>query len=272
MMAFNQTEATTRWNSNAEAWHRVFGENDVNRRDLLDPLILELLGELKNQRVLDAGCGDGYLSRKLARQGASVTGVEVAEAMLKFAVADEARNSLGIVYYHGSICAMPFLPSESFDTAITNNVMQDVEDHRAAVSELARVLKPRGMYLHVINHPCFAMPGTGWVRDEKGTRLYRKVDYYFKRGPFLAEWRTAAGMEPTVTWHRTVGDVINVLIGAGLSIAQVIEPEPPESWRDNPRINDAFRIPDFLVLVCRKGTTGATGDVGDHEGSGASHL
>jgi SAM-dependent methyltransferase len=262
MMTFNQTEATTRWNSNSETWHRVFGENDVNRRDLLDPLILQLLGEVKGQRVLDAGCGDGYLSRKLARLGASLTGVELAEAMLKFAVVEEARNPLGIAYYHGSICTMSFLPSESFDIALTNNVMQDVEDYRGAVSELARALKPGGMYLQIINHPCFAMPGTGWVRDEKGQRLYRKVDYYFKRGPFLAEWARTVGMEPTLTWHRTLGDVINPLIDAGLSIARVIEPEPPESWRDNPRINDAFRIPDFLVLVCQKGTAGSYGRSG----------
>ena len=51
----------------------------------------------------------------------------------------------------------------------------------------------------------------------------------------------------------TIGDIMNSLISVGLQVAKVLEPEPPESWRDNERQNDAFRIPEFLVLVCKKG-------------------
>jgi len=76
-MTFNQEDGTRRWDDNAECWHRSFGERDPNRRDLLDPIILEVLGNIKGKQILDAGCGDGYLSRKLARRGASVTGVEI---------------------------------------------------------------------------------------------------------------------------------------------------------------------------------------------------
>jgi len=42
------------------------GENDLNRCDLLDPVILQILEDVKGKTILDAGCGDGYLSRKLA--------------------------------------------------------------------------------------------------------------------------------------------------------------------------------------------------------------
>ena len=90
------------------------------------------------------------------------------------------------------------------------------------------------------------------MRDERGERLYRRVDRYFDRGPFLARWSAETGMQPTVTWHRTLGDIVNSLIAAGFALARLIEPEPPESWRDNPRTNDAFRIPDFIVLLCKK--------------------
>jgi len=54
----------------------IVGENDLNRCDLLDPVILQILEDVKGKTILDAGCGDGYLSRKLARLGASVTGVD----------------------------------------------------------------------------------------------------------------------------------------------------------------------------------------------------
>jgi hypothetical protein len=58
-------------------------------------------------------------------------------------------------------------------------------------------------------------------------------------------------MEPTVCWHRTLGDIINELISCEFSIKRVIEPEPPESWRtEHYDRMDGGRIPDFLVLVC----------------------
>ena len=76
-MNLDQNQGTRIWDRNAEEWHRSYGERDPNRGDLLDPLILDLLGEVKGKRILDAGCGDGYLSRKLARLGAKVTGVEI---------------------------------------------------------------------------------------------------------------------------------------------------------------------------------------------------
>lgn len=98
-------------------------------------------------------------------------------------------------------------------------------------------------------------PVWGWVRDEEGRRLHRKVDHYFQRGPFLCPWGAKSGMEPTFYWHRTLGDIMNGLISCGFQITRVIEPEPPERWRSMcPDRMDGARIPDFLVLVCRKKT------------------
>jgi hypothetical protein len=46
---------------------------------------------------------------------------------------------------------------------------------------------------------------------------------------------------------------MNELISCGFQIARVIEPEPPEYWRSMcPDRMDGARIPDFLVLVCRR--------------------
>jgi ubiquinone/menaquinone biosynthesis C-methylase UbiE len=252
-MTLVQDDGTRRWDNNAEQWHRLFGENDLNRRDLLDPMILQVLGDVKGKKILDAGCGDGYLCRKLARLGASITGVELSKKMLNFAVVEQKRDPLSISYHNANCSSLPFLAASTFDAVVTNNVIQDLADYQGAFSEFSRLLKPGGTYLHIANHPCFMTPVWGWVRDEKGQRLYRKVDYYFNRGPFLCPWGTRSGMEPTVYWHRTLGDIINELISCGFLIKQVIEPEPPEAWRTEHRDRmDGARIPDFLVLVCDK--------------------
>lgn len=72
-MTYTQDDARERWDRNAARWHQMFGANDLSRHDLLDPIILQILGDVSGKRVLDAGCGDGYLSRKLAKLGALVT-------------------------------------------------------------------------------------------------------------------------------------------------------------------------------------------------------
>ena len=252
-MNLDQNQGTRIWDRNAEEWHRSYGERDPNRSDLLDPLILDLLGEVKGKRILDAGCGDGYLSRKLARLGARVTGVEISERMLAYAREEQENESLEISYHLASCSSLQFLPDSAFDMVLTNNVIQDLADYQEAFREFCRLLRPGGTYLHIANHPCFMTPVWGWVRDEEGRRLHRKVDHYFQRGPFLCPWGAKSGMEPTVYWHRTLGDIMNQLISCGFQIARVIEPEPPECWRSMcPDRMDGARIPDFLVLVCRR--------------------
>ncbi|MBN1235476.1 MAG: class I SAM-dependent methyltransferase [Methanotrichaceae archaeon] len=252
-MTLSQNDGTKRWNNNAEQWHRLFGENDLNRRDLLDPLILQVLGNVKGKQILDAGCGDGYLCRKLAKLGASITGAELSQKMLGFAIEEQERAPLTISYYQANCSSLPFLLDSTFDVVLTNNVIQDMDDYQGAFKEFSRLLKSGGTYLHIMNHPCFMTPVWGWIKDDKGEKLYRKVDYYFKRGPFLCPWGPSYGMQPTVYWHRTLGDIINDLISCEFRINKVIEPEPPESWKTehNDRM-DAGRIPDFLVLVCER--------------------
>ena len=252
-MRYTQNDSTEIWNRNANTWHQKFGRNDPNRRDLLDPIILETLGDIEGKRVLDAGCGDGYLSRKLAKRGAVVTAVECSHRMLALALAEEQLEPLSITYHNGDIASLPFLADRSFDAVITNNVVQDAADSEGTFREFSRLLQPGGIYIHIVNHPCFSTPVFGWVRDEEGKKLYRKVDRYFEREPFLVPWSPSSGMEPTVAFHRTLGDTVNSLISCGFRLLQLLEPEPPESWSTlYPERLDAARIPDFLIFVCKK--------------------
>jgi len=250
-MTHSQSDGTRQWDVNADQWHLRFGENDPNRRDMLDPIILRLLGDPRDKRLLDAGCGDGYLCRKLARLGAQATGVERSTRMLAFALETQKADALPITYHNADIASMSFLPDDCFDAIVTNNVIQDTADYLAAFDEFDRILKPGGIYIHVVNHPCFSTPTYGWVKDSNGSKLYRKVDRYFDRGSFAVPWGTRSGMEPTIFWHRTLGDQMNALISRGFRIEEVIEPEPPASWYISyPERLDAARIPDFLILFC----------------------
>ena len=62
------TDADVRaaWNAGAEKWNANYDDDgDSNRKYQSDEPMLELLGEVRGRRVLDLGCGNGYLCRKL---------------------------------------------------------------------------------------------------------------------------------------------------------------------------------------------------------------
>jgi SAM-dependent methyltransferase len=106
---------------------------------VLDGVIAEL-GLPTNARILDAGCGSGRFMVELAKLGV-VTGVELSEASVALA----RERALGEVIA-GSVLEMPFA-DDSFDLAVSLDVIEHLEDDLAALRELRRVVAPGGALL-----------------------------------------------------------------------------------------------------------------------------
>ncbi|HEY0572513.1 MAG TPA: methyltransferase domain-containing protein [Pseudonocardia sp.] len=68
-----------------EALARMEPDGDFCSAMLLNPALPRMLGDVGGVRVLDAGCGHGYLSRMLADRGAEVVGVEPGESLFQLA-------------------------------------------------------------------------------------------------------------------------------------------------------------------------------------------
>ena len=81
-------------------WDEAQGEEgDVWHRTLIDPTLLMVLGQVDGLKVLDLACGNGYLSRRLARSGATVTGVDASVPIIELARSREEREPLSITYH-----------------------------------------------------------------------------------------------------------------------------------------------------------------------------
>jgi SAM-dependent methyltransferase len=109
------------------------------RRKVLDGAIAAL-GLPENARILDAGCGSGRNMVELARFG-TVTGVELSDTSVALA---RARNAGEVV--EGSVLEMPFA-EDSFDLAVSLDVIEHLEDDLGALRELRRTIAPGGLLL-----------------------------------------------------------------------------------------------------------------------------
>jgi len=95
----------------------------------------------ESARILDAGCGTGHNLRHLSRFGRAV-GVDLSDDALRFC------RARGAAAAKASLLALPF-PDATFDGVTSFDVLYHrwVADDRAAVAELARVLRPGGVLL-----------------------------------------------------------------------------------------------------------------------------
>src|SRR3954454_23267804 len=97
------------WNGNAEAWTRLARAGfDVYRDHLNTPAFFAMLPDVSGLAGLDIGCGEGHNTRLLARRGARMTAVDIAEVFIGPALQAEAGEPLGIDYRVASAVDLPF--------------------------------------------------------------------------------------------------------------------------------------------------------------------
>lgn len=174
------------------------------------PTMLRLAGEVSGHRILDAGCGSGPLTAALRAKGALVTGFDVSTAMV-----DLARQRLGEdadVHVADLAAPLPFADA-TFHDVVASLVLHYLEDWAGPLSELRRVLKPRGRVMLSVNHPC-AYP-----------IVYPEADYFALTQ--YSEDYTFDGQSAILTfWHRPLHAMTDAFAAAGFRIATVSEPPP----------------------------------------------
>lgn len=241
----SQDEIRQSWNKNAARWDaRYDADGDPNRRYSCDEPMLAMLGDVSGLRVLDAGSGNGYLCRKLAKAGATMVGVELSEAFLDIAVRHETAEPLGISYRRGDLADMPFLGDGSFDRIVSNYVLQDVLDLPGVLKEFRRVLKPGGTIIATVTHPCFSagpahwhLPAADSPRREEAIGLL--ANHYFDRGPVAAVW---ANLDPVLGFHRPLRDYWAIFKEHGFTITGFEEPTISQRARDELPAHEQRRI------------------------------
>ena len=151
----------------------------------INPLRLDwinTLSPLKNQRVLDVGCGGGILADSMARKGARVLGIDLSTKALRVAQlhALEAETP-DIEYREVSVEALAKELPGSFDTVTCMEMLEHVPDPDSVVHACAQLVKPGGwVFFSTINRNAkaftFAIVGAEYVLGllPRGTHEYAK--------------------------------------------------------------------------------------------------
>ena len=236
-----------RWEANAQYWVKVIREGrDRYRTELTDAAVLDAVGECAGLRVLDAGCGEGYLSRKLASMGADVTGVDAAQGLIDAA---SSHPSPGARFIRAGVEDLPLKDGE-FDLVLCNHLFSHLQDPTRAIGEFARVLRGGGRLILLTLHPCFYVKNS----EQGAMNSVPAEEYFASRGidqRFLVD-----GLEsPSVitSWLRPLEYYAGTLRDAGFVIADLREPHPTaEQLRDDPWWRKGFPTARFLLLIAER--------------------
>lgn len=130
-----------RWWSDDIRWVRTLKNMVPGRLAHFDTMI-----DWTGKAVLDLGCAGGFMAEALDDRGATVTGIDPAAEAIAAARAHAAEQHRRIAYDVGVGEALPY-PAGAFDAVVCVDVLEHVADLDKVLSEVARVLKPGGLFL-----------------------------------------------------------------------------------------------------------------------------
>ena len=185
-------------------------------------------GPLQGRRVLDLACGTGDIAWLAAARGATVTGLDITPRMIELARAKKAvhgRHETGsVAFLVGDMCALP-IPDASFDVVTTGYGLRNVPDLTQAIREIARVLRPGGLFLSLdFNRPANALVRAAYhgylsaVGAALGWTLHRDADTYryipesiraYPGAPAVAHLLEAHGFTGA-RWRRGLGGLMAI--------------------------------------------------------------
>jgi 2-polyprenyl-3-methyl-5-hydroxy-6-metoxy-1,4-benzoquinol methylase len=239
-----------RWEANTDYWVKVIRESrDRYRTELTDRAVLEAIGPCAGLRILDAGCGEGYLARALASLGADVVGVDACQGLIDAAEDLPSQGPGCASFTRASVDALP-LRDASFDLVVCNHLFSHLHDPSRAIGEFGRVLRGSGRLVILTLHPCFY---TG--NSERGANVSvpaseyfagRGIDQHFMVDGLRSPSKITSWLRPLEFYSRTLRD-------AGFVITDLREPHPTdEQLREDPWWREGFPTAIFILLVAER--------------------
>lgn len=203
------------WQANAHNWIATIDNNELESRRLVtnDAIITKILS-YDPRKVLDLGCGEGWLSRALRKHGIEVYGTDAIKELVDAATAKD--GPFYSQYSYEEITAgkhsFPFL----FDAIVINFALLDKETSAALIHYLPRILVGGGMVFIQTLHPLVIVSSEAYKSGWKdGNWAGMKRDF----------------VQPYQWYFRTTEDWVKLFTEARYNIKEIGEPVHPDTGK-----------------------------------------
>ncbi|TKC18823.1 class I SAM-dependent methyltransferase [Robertmurraya kyonggiensis] len=202
------------------------------------PAMIKLLpDDLKNKKVLDAGCAAGWYTEQFIEMGADVAAVDMSPEMVeatKRRVGEKAEV----------LCCdlegkLPFA-DESFDLIVSSLVLHYVGDWKQTFAEFQRILKLDGTFIFSVHHPMMDIH----LSEEKE---------YFSTELIIDTWKRQGELIKVPFYRRPLQSILNETV-LYFSLKKIVEPQPVDECKEKApeSYERLMKNPQFLIIKAQK--------------------
>ena len=140
--ALGRKNTVAKFDANAEGWNGVPGSPTYGHFRWMRKLLADVAAPMQGLRVLDAGCGAGWVGIEAALQGADAAAFDPSPAMVEIAKRNAAENGVGLDARVGFVEDVPF--DEPFDLVLNSGVISFAPESGVYIERLDALLRPGG--------------------------------------------------------------------------------------------------------------------------------
>ena len=230
------------WNQKAQFWDALHGDfGNMFHQRLVEPGVLQLLELQAGEAILDVGCGNGALARRMAERGALVTAFDFSEELIRLAKARSAALSTPVdfrVIDATDEAAMLALGVGRYDAITCTMALMDMPTVEPLFRAAARTLRPGGRFVFSTQHPAFNSNNPIFVHEKEDRDGVVSDSYAVKLRTYLdlppVKGAGAPGEpSPHYYYHRPLSELLGAAFAAGFVLDGLLEPAFSRDDADN---------------------------------------
>ena len=198
----------------------VSQEGHYYHENVIFPHLLDWVHFKESESILDLGCGQGILARKLP-QKMVYYGLDAAKPLIA-----KAKSYSSHHFLVRDVTKPLQIEKKDFHYAALILSLQNMAHPKNALQQAANHLQKNGKLFLVLNHPCFRIPRqSSWGVDENQKSQYRRIDRYMTpmEIPIQMHPSQKSHSKKTYSYHFSLSDLTHWIRLAGFTITRLEE-------------------------------------------------
>ncbi len=224
----------------------INSEDGLIEQKFLWNVISSRLSAEDGKNLLDAACGQGWLTAKLAEKFGTANGCDGSKFLIDYANAHYSSGKFLVA----DVCDKLPYPEASFSAIILNMAAHDLRDQKTGFKNLFSALRPGGKLIMTIANPYYAYPVGVWKRGIIGRLLFKKPS--LKVRPYNLMQKDFVWGKHLKPHFYPLSEQINNVLSAGFNLTHF---QDLKSLEDSPSFNLQYqlhRFPHILLLEFKR--------------------